>query len=111
MSNVAKQIEVSIEDLKKKVAKNELLKRLEKNRDFKRFILEDYCEVHALGLIRKKVSPAYQDDMNQAYIKDQLTAVGSLQLYMQFTRQEAKIAAEAIQTAEEELELAREEEV
>lgn len=104
MTEGIREIEVSIELLKKKVRKAELLERLENNADFKEFIMEGFCKEHALGLIAKKASPSFQDEKNKFYMDGQLSAIGNLQLYMQFTRQEGEIAKQAIFDSEVEKE-------
>ena len=108
--SVVQQIEVSMEILKKKVENMEILERLSKNKDFKKLILEGFCKDHALGCLNKSVSPGYQDDVNQKYIKGQLGAVGNFQLYMRFLRQEGEQAKDALATAVEEREIALQDE-
>lgn len=102
MTEAIREIEVSIDLLKEKVAKAEMLERLEKNPDFKAFILEGFCEKHALGLVTKRVAPNFQDEKNKFYMEGQLTAIGNLKLYMQFIKQEGEIAIQAIKDAESE---------
>ena len=109
MSDVVKEIEMSMEITKKKIDIQDCLNRLSKNTDFKKFILEGFCKDHALGLIAKKVSPNFQDDMNKSYIEGQLSAVGHLQLYMRFVQQEGEMAKESLKAAEEEKSRALEE--
>ena len=109
MSETVREIEISIDMLKDKVAKAEMLERLEKNADFKAYVLEGFCEKHALGLITKRVSPSFQSENNRFYMDGQLNAIGNLQLYMQFTRQEGELARQAIADAELEKDRAMEE--
>lgn len=109
MSDVVKEIEISMETVKKKIEKAELLERLCKNSDFKKLFLDDFCDHHALSLLSKKASPNYQDSANQQYINGQLSAVGHINLYMQYIRQEGQIAREALKEATEERNRALEE--
>jgi len=109
--NVVQEIEVSMELLKKKIALAEVLNRLEQNKDFQEFILDGFCKEHALGLVSKRVSPAFQQEMNKKYIEDQLTAIGSLQLYMRFVKDEAKVSKKNLDEAIEERNRAMEKEV
>lgn len=109
MTEAVREIEISIDLLKEKVARAEMLERLEKNPDFKAFILEDFCEKHALGLVTKRVAPNFQDEKNRFYMEGQLSAIGNLKLYMQFVKQEGDIAVHSIEAAEAEKDRALEE--
>lgn len=109
MSEVVKEIEMSMGMTKIKIKQLELLKRLENNEDFKEFILDGFCEKHVLGLVYKKVSPNYQDDVNKQYIEGQINAVGHLKMYMRFIHQEGEIAKQALAVAEDERDRAIEE--
>ena len=109
MTDVVKEIEMSMEAAKQKIEKAELLDRLCNNGDFKKLILDGFCEEHALGLISKRVSPNYQNEANKQYIEGQLTAVGHLKLYMQFVFQEGQMAKDSLEAATEERNRALEE--
>lgn len=109
MSEVVREIEMSMEMTKEKIRQAEVLERLEKLPDFEEFILKGFCEKHALGLVSKRVSPNYQDPVNSKYIEDQLKAVGSLKLYFRYIKQEGALARESLKTAETERDLALEE--
>lgn len=111
MSDVVKEIEMSMEAVKQKIEKAELLERLCNNSDFKKLFLDGFCEEHALGLLSKKVSPNYQDPANQQYINGQLSAVGHIKLYMQYVRQEGQIAISSLKEAMEERDRALEEDI
>lgn len=108
--NVVREIELSMEDIKAKIAKGALLERLCENEDFKAYILDDFMGKNRLqDLLTKTVSPSFQNATSKLYVDSQLTAVGALRMFMLYTEQEAAQAKQALLTAEEERERALEE--
>lgn len=72
------QIEVNIAVAKEKVALGECLKRLSKNRDFKKLIEQCYFKDEAHRLIMVKSSPNCQSDEIQKEILKDIDGIGSL---------------------------------
>lgn len=100
---VIREIEASMESLKRKVAKAERLERLLDNPDFKEFIMEDFMGKSRIqDLLTKKVSPSFQDPANKLYIDTQMGAIGAFRMYLMLTEQEGASAKEGLAMAEDE---------
>ena len=111
MSEVVREIEISMELTKVKVEKLELMERLKENEDFKAFILEGFMGKERIqDLLTKKVSPSFQDPANTLYVDTQIQAIGALRMFMLYTEQEGLAAKQALVVAEEEKIRALEEE-
>lgn len=111
MPTEVEQIELAIEDAQKKVEIMNKMEKLKKNRLFKELFLEGYCKDYCHRMVANKVSLGMQEEKMQKYIDGQLLSIGHLQLYMGFIIQEGRVAEKALADHEEEVELAREEEV
>ncbi len=89
-------VEATIEQAKKKVEKYELLKKLVKNREFKKLILEGYFEDRAIELVSAKAQPNMDTDEMQATIVREIDAIGGLQQWFSYLRMEASAAEKAV---------------
>lgn len=95
------EIEESIQESKGVVEFAEALDRLQKNRDFKKVILDGYFREEAIRLVHLKADPAFQTPDRQQSILSQIDAIGALHQYFQTTRFLAAQAAKAIEAAGE----------
>ena len=78
MNQDIQQIQVSIDECKEKIALGECLKRLSKNRDFKKLIEQVYFKDEAHRLTMVKASPNCQDEAIQKEIIKDIDGIGSL---------------------------------
>ena len=100
------KIEISIEQAKASIKRQECLERLEKNQDFKEIISEGFLEKHAVRQVMLKSHPGLQDESQQKIIQNQIDAIGGLKQYLinVFTEgMNAKQALEADEKTREEL--------
>lgn len=104
MSTELEQIQISMEQAKKKVADYDALERLENNADFKLLFTDGYLKDYAIRLVGLKASVRMQDDRNQTFMGDQLNAIGHLTQYMLYVKQEGRVAKESIAVDSEEME-------
>ena len=105
-----KQVEISIELAKKKVALGECLERLLKNPDFKKLFMEEYLKDYAVHLVKNKASMGMQDDANQKFIDAQINAIGNVDQFLRFTSMEAYQAKMSLTADEQTMEEILEEE-
>ena len=97
-----RMIEISSTQAKEKVELAETLSVLEKNRHFKKLFLEYYLDKYCRRLVELRANPSMQDDGNQKFIDNQLTAMGHLAQFMNFIEQEGNQAKRLLaQNAEE----------
>ena len=111
MSEETNQIELSIDQCKEKIELAVVLRRLQKNADFKKIFTDTYLSAYAIKLVKRKVMLGeMQNETNQKYIDGQLAAIGHIEQYMHFILQEGSLAVGQIQGHEAELDLVHEEE-
>jgi hypothetical protein len=109
MSDV-ETIEISMEQAKAKIKRLETLERLHANPDFKELFLEGYMKDFAAEMVARKASLGAQEEKNQKFIDNQITAIGHVGLYMNLLAQEGRVARETLAADEQELGRALEEE-
>ena len=90
MNEDIKQIQVNIKEAEERVALGECLKRLSKNRDFKKLIEQRYFKDESHRLVMVKSSPACQTPEIQAEILRDLDGIGSLYQFFNAIGSEAK---------------------
>jgi len=76
------QIELQIEDAKKKVARRQMLLRLEQNQDFKELIQKGFLEDHAVRQVLLKAHPGMQSEAVQQMLNQQITAIGGFKQFL-----------------------------
>jgi len=91
-----KMIELSIEQAKMKVEMAEKLEQLELNPAFKVIFTDGYLNRYAVRLVELKASRAMQSEQDQRLMADQLNAIGHMKQYMNYIKQEAYAAKEAL---------------
>lgn len=104
------EIELNIAEAKKFVALGKSVEKLMANRDFKKVISEGYLEQEAIRLVHLKADPNMQDAESQAAIVTQIDAIGSFTAYLNKVMGQARMAEQAIEADEQELDLIRGEE-
>lgn len=97
-------IHLDISDAQAKVRKADALERLHNNADFKAIVLEGYFKEQAAGLVAMRAHPAMQNEREQANLLRGIDAIGEVQQYFSGIFQQGNMAAEAIRSAEHELE-------
>jgi hypothetical protein len=95
------EIEESIQESKGVVEFAEALERLQKNRDFKKVILDGYFTQEAIRLVHLKADPAFQTPDRQQSIITQIDAIGALHQYFQTMKYLSAQAQKAIEAANE----------
>lgn len=108
--NDAKQIEITLEAAKTKVAEGDAMRRLIDNADFKKVFTEGYFKEYAAGLVCQKALPQMQTDDIQRDIDNSIIGVGQVREYIRAVLAEANQAAQSIKGLDSEMELALEEE-
>lgn len=102
MQSEVKQIEISIEDLKAKIALADALDTLHKSTAFKKVMVKGYFEDRAIELARSASQVCINE--NSAIIhKNALIAISGVQAYFHAIYVEAAEAKEALSVYEEEL--------
>jgi hypothetical protein len=109
MSDV-ETIEISMEQAKAKIRRLDALERLHANPDFKDLFLEGYLKEFAAEMVSRKASLGAQEEKNQKFIDNQITAIGHVGLYMNLLAQEGRVAKETLASDEQELDRALREE-
>jgi len=75
------EISLSIDQAKAFIERREMLKRLEKNKDFKKLIMTGYLEEEAVRLVGLLMDGEMQEDQDQEMIKRELYAISSLRIF------------------------------
>lgn len=101
MNEDIKQIQINIVAAKERVALGECLKRLSKNRDFKKLIEQRYFKEESHRLVMVKSSPACQTPEIQAEILRDLDGIGSLYQFFNAIGSEARTMAYNIKQDEQ----------
>lgn len=91
MQTQPKTLEVTLEEVKEKIAKAELLEQLHRSPSFKKLILKDYFEVKAQGLVQLTALP--QDERQKTIINNGMIGISALQQYFHSIYREAEHAA------------------
>jgi len=101
INQAIEEIDRNIKEARKFVERGAALQRLMSNKDFKALIQEGYFEKEAVRLVHLKADASMQTAERQASILKQMDAIGSLSDYFVGIRQQAMLAAKAIEADEE----------
>ena len=82
INNAEVQIELSIDQAKEFLDKSEALRRLERNEDFKKLIIEGYLEKEAVRLVGLLMDSEMQEDLEKDLINKELYGISSMRLYL-----------------------------
>lgn len=106
MSNAedVQQVELSIEQAKKLIARKDALVRLQMNPDFKLLIEDGFLSDHAVRQVMLKAHPGYMDEKHQKIFDTQIMAVGGLKQFLVSIFAEGMNAEQAIRSDERTLE-------
>ena len=96
-------IRAQLEDAKQAQAMNDVLDRLERNRDFKKIVLEGFLKEHVLEQTSMLARPDCQHELVQQSIQKSLTGASSFNAYLTSLRQMAAAADERVRQCEEAL--------
>ena len=102
-------VELSLDEAKKIVAFGEAIRRLEKNRDFQKVILDGYFSEEAKRLTFLTADPAIDEKTAQATWGD-IRAIGALRMFLFNRKSFAEVAAKEVADHMETLEELRAEE-
>lgn len=89
-------IEQSIEQSKKSIARKDAMVRLEKNADFQLLITEGFLKDHALRQVMLKAHPGFQDEVTQGVCARQIVACGEFKQYLVAVYAEGVAAEQAL---------------
>lgn len=95
MSQELREIELDIAQADESIALLEDLMKLEKNRSFKKVILEGYFEKEAVRLVHLKADPEFQTEERQAELMKAIDAIGSLRNFFRAVYQIGRMAEKA----------------
>lgn len=95
------QLEISMSQAKKRIAKMDILKRLVKNKDFKELIEEDYFEKEPGRLTLLLADPSCQDEEIQKDIHNQMIAIAYLRRYFVGINQMGRTAIASLEADEQ----------
>lgn len=108
--NTVQELEKQLEENKKLIAQRQAAQRLSQNADFKKLILEGFCEKECARYARESGDPAI-DAEGRADALAMAQAAGHLLRYLSLQIQMGAHAERTIQEVEEELAEARAEEI
>ena len=97
------ELELNIKEAKELVELGAALARLEKNRDFKKVIQEQYLNKEAVRLVHAKGDANMQDAKLQANILRDIDGIGSFTQFLNFLQYQAEMARDAISECEDTL--------
>lgn len=108
--SIVSQLEKQLVELQDRVARRDLALKLEKNREFKKLILEDFCVVECSRYAKESGDPA----LTTAQRADAMAlaqAAGHLQRYLHMVVTMGNVAEHEVKQVQEAIEEARREEV
>jgi hypothetical protein len=85
MSTTAQDLEtidLQIDEAKKKIARKDMLIRLEQNPDFRELIQKGFLESHAIRQVMLKAHPGMQSEAAQKMLEQQITAIGGFKQFL-----------------------------
>lgn len=94
-------IRAQLEDAKQAQAMNDVLDRLERNRDFKKIVLEGFLKDHVLEQTSMIARPDCQHDLVQQSIQKALTGASAFNAYLASLRQMTTAADERVRQCEQ----------
>lgn len=94
--NEVQEIQITIEQARKCVARGEAIDALNKNRAFKTVILDGYFDEEAKRLVGLLAHPGMQSDKDQLEIQNQMKAIAYLQRFLFVEKMHAQNAAAAL---------------
>jgi len=95
------QLEISLEEAQREVARATALKKLENNQYFKELLLDDYLGSNATRLVKLKASMPMQTPEHQTNICQQIDAIGQLNQWFLYIAQTGELAEKAIEDYEQ----------
>lgn len=75
-------LEMQITDAKKKIARKDMLVRLQNNPDFKELIEKGFLEQHAVRQVMLKAHPGMQSEATQKMLDQQITTIGGFKQFL-----------------------------
>lgn len=101
------QIQLTLDEAKKKVKLGEALERLERNKDFKLLIDEEFLKQESIRQVSLLSDPAFQTPHMQASIVADMRAGSTLQAFFRLVSRNASMSAQAVHDSEEQLAIIR----
>lgn len=75
-------LEITIEQAQKSIARKECLARLQLNPDFKELIEKGFMEQHAVRQVMLKAHPSLQGEKEQKLLDQQINAIGQFKQFL-----------------------------
>lgn len=94
------ELELNIKEAEELVSLGRALERLEKNRDFKKVVQEQYLHKEAVRLVHAKSDGNMQAPHLQANVLRDIDGIGSFTQFLNFLRYQAEQAKDAITECE-----------
>jgi hypothetical protein len=106
---LVQEIQVSIDEAKKFVTDAEAVKRLFKNRDFKKIFTDGYFKEEPARLVALMTDPEFQSEERQRMLRDDMIGISSLRRYLMNVQRLGYQMEQRIKASEEELQELQEE--
>lgn len=103
----AQEVQLTLDEAKKKVKLGEALERLERNKDFKLVFDEEFFKQESLRQVSLLSDPAFQTPHMQASIISDMRASATVQAFFRLVYRNASAAQQAVLDSEEQLESIR----
>lgn len=100
MSEELENLEITIEQAKRAIARRDAYVRLQKNEDFKMLIEKGFLESHAVRQVMLKAHPSLQEEKQQKMFDNQITAVGGFKQFLVSVFTEGMNAEQSLQADE-----------
>lgn len=107
MNSEVQELELNIEDAKKRLDYSHALERLSNNPDFKKIVQDGYFVDEAVRLVHLKSDANMQDERQQKNLERDIMAIGSFRQYLDRIHRDAEGVQEAIDECEDALTEAR----
>jgi hypothetical protein len=101
------ELELNIKELNDMVDLAKALGRLEKNRDFKKLVVDQYLSAEAVRLVHAKADGNTQSPQVQERILRDIDAIGSFTQFLNEIGRKAEMAKEAIAESEADIDAIR----
>jgi hypothetical protein len=96
-----RNIDIEIEDAKAAIRKLDMLKRLQKNDDFRGLVEEGYFKEEASNVILAKAVPHLREEKHQKVFDNRIIAIGEFRQWLSEVYTHGEIAQKALRDAEE----------
>lgn len=97
------EVQITLDEAKKKVKLGEALERLERNKDFKLIFEEEFFKQESIRQVSLLSCPNHQEPHKQAAIIADMRASATVQSFFNLLRRNARMSEQAVQDSEDQL--------